>query len=399
MKKIKLWFFEWRCRDVASYFFCIKHNERRVILIAVKKKVAPKKKIEKKKYVCLSCGGEKTEDNFYVSKSSKFWVHSDNRVLVCTECINNEFNENTAKFSSMKTALVISCHRLDVPFYASLYESVIQNNTNFNVGLYLRLINGKQYSNKTFLNSLVDGELSKSEKEAKIEREAKWSRRDYQNRDRIVNMILKYDPYEDYDDNSRKFMFNLTSDYFIDESITDDPHKLQGVIEIVKTYQQIDVINKQIVIETNSSSIDENRVKTLTEIKKQCLDSINKFAKDNGLSASLSAKNSKSSNSLAYYVKLLDEMDFTESKVNLFDIVTCESFRQFADISNANVLKQINLNADELGDMFETQTKMVQQQKMDIAKLKEENRLLKIKVEKYVTPLEPLEPLEEGSEQ
>jgi hypothetical protein len=246
--------------------------------------------------------------------------------------------------------------------------------------MYLRLINGRQYQYKTFLNSLIDGELSKSDKEIKQEKEAKWSKRDLQNKDRVINKILKYDPYEDYDDFSRKFMFNLTSDYLVDESIIEDPHKLQGVIEIVKTFQQVDVINKQINLETNNSTLNADKFKTLTEIKKNCLDSINKFAKDNGLSASLTNKGAKGSSSLAFYVKSLDEMHFTESQINLFDIATCESMRQFADISNESIVKQIHLNADELGDLKEQQTRLLQNYKLQNMKIKEENRLLKIKL-------------------
>lgn len=277
-------------------------------------------------------------------------------------------------------ACILTCYKLDIPFYHTLFDSILNNNNTFGIGLYLRQINGRQYQYQDFSQTILNKELGKSQENIIEERETKWTKRDIQNKNRIVDTVLKYDPFEDYDDFSRKFMFNLASDYLSDEETINDPHKLQGVIEIVKMYQQVDTVNKQILLETNSKSINEQRLKTLTAIKKDLLDSINKFAKDNGISASLNNKGNKGSASLAYHVKVLDEIKFTESQVSLYDLATCESFRQFADISNENVLKQIHLNSDELGDMMETQTRIIQNNKLEIMKLVEENRLLKIKL-------------------
>lgn len=347
------------------------------MFIAVKKKIVETQKAETLKYTCLCCGIEKKEDNFFKSKWSILWNTPDKSVLFCKDCISKIFQEQTNRFKSEKTALKICCHILDIPFYGSLYESVITNNTVFTVGYYVRLLQMTQYRSKSFINSLVDGELAKTEVEIKTEVEAKWSKRDLQNKDRIIR-IMKYDPFQDYDDISRRQMFNLASDYLSDEDIIDDPHKLQGVIEIVKSYQQADAMNKQIIIEINNGGNNDAKIKNLTAIKKDCLDSINKFAKDNGISVSVGGKGNKGSSSLAYFVKKLDEMHFTETYVNLFDIKTCESFRQFADISNESILSQIRLNSDELGEMFETQYKMIQSYRDNTEKLQEENRLIKV---------------------
>jgi|GEM_PF-3551940 len=346
----------------------------------VKPKVAPKPKVEKKKYVCLCCENEKSEDDFFSSKWSKFWSATDKKVLFCKTCLNKEFEENSIKFQSQAAALKIACHRLDVPYYESLRQTLIVNNTNFGIGMYLRILNNNQYQMKTFLNSLVDGELSKSEQEVMQEREAKWSSKDLKSKDRILK-ILKYDPYEDYDEFSRRLMFNLTSDYLVDEDTINDPHKLQSVIEMVKLYQQADILNKQVLSEFNTGSMNENRIKTLSAVKNDCLTAINNFAKNNGFAANLSSKGNKGSSSLAYFVKVLEELKFTETKVNLFDLKTCESFRQFADISNSSILQQIKLNQDDIGDMLSIQHTKIKEYRQSVEMLEEENRLLKILLE------------------
>jgi hypothetical protein len=228
--------------------------------------------------------------------------------------------------------------------------------------------------------ALATNKLIKGSQEIQTDKEEKWSKEDLKNKTRVSH-ILHYDPFEDenYTNEDRKFMFNLCSDYLVDETTIEDPHKLQGVVELVKTYGQLNKINTQLNREVATNMANESKIKTLSSTKKDLMDLINKFAKENGISASLSNKGQKGSASFAYHIKNLDEIDFTEAKVNLFDIETCESMRQFDEISDANILKQLHLNADELGTMLEDQTKMIFNYKEQMDKLKEENRLLKIK--------------------
>jgi hypothetical protein len=239
------------------------------------------------------------------------------------------------------------------------------------------VINNKQYQGKTFLTTLVEGELDKSHKTLQDEREIKWSNEDKKNKNRELR-ILKYDPFEDATDEQRRFLFNLCSDYLQDEAIIEDPHKLQGVIEIVKTYAQINKINRQIDNEMDAKSTNEGKLKSLSTTKKDLMSLINTFAKNNGISDALNNKGMKGSTSLSFQVKNLDEMDFTEAKVNLFDINTCESMKQFADISNQSILSQIHLRADDFGEMAEQQHRMINNLQNEVDKLREENRLLKI---------------------
>jgi hypothetical protein len=273
---------------------------------------------------------------------------------------------------------LVCCHYLDVLYVDDLYETQ-KSKQNFSIGSYIAKLNGTQYYNKNFVTSLIDGLQVKSLEQIGQEKEAKWSDRDLKNKTRILN-ILKDDPFIGFTDIERKYMFNLCSDYLVDENITEDPHKLQGVVEIVKTLQQVNKVDDQINLEIGQSIINDQKVKTLTTIKTNLLSSVNTFAKENGLSASLNSKGLKGSGSLAYQVKMLDEINFIESEINLFDITTCEAMKQQAQISNDAILNTIHFRSDELGEIFEEQTRAIFQKDEELSRLREENRKLKIKL-------------------
>ena len=92
---------------------------------------------------------------------------------------------------------------------------------------------------------------------------------------------------------------------------------------------------------------------------------------------------------MAAQVKALEDMHFTDAEINLFNIETCESFRQTADISNASILSQLYLSDDEKLAMVAEQSKTITSLKSLNSALKEQNRLMSITLNKYgkETPL------------
>jgi hypothetical protein len=316
-----------------------------------------------------------------MSKTSPLFVSNELYTHICSDCANDLYNDAKIKYKDEKIALIVLCHYLDVYFSEELYEKV-KSNANFSYGNYSKLLNGTQYKAKNFttflINILNDG--LKDESQLRAGFEAKWSTDDIKSKNRILN-IMKYDPFEGASDLDRKFMFNLCNDYLQDESTIEDPHKLQGVIELIKTHAQLKHVNAQLDAECLLANPNEAKLKTLSGIKKDLMALINSFAKENGISASLSSKGQKGSSSFAYHVKNLDEIRFTDSQINLFDLKTCQSMKQFNDMSNASILSQLHLNADELGEMAEQRTQKIYELTELADKLKEENRLLKIKIE------------------
>lgn len=326
--------------------------------------------------------------NFYANKNSSLYIANGSFLNICKECCERIYSEAEASFGC-RLAVMMCCHYFDYYFSDSACEKFERNGTGKFEG-YIKSIRAKCYGSKTFADSLR--EMS-AESEALVndtsgDTEKTWSRTDNKNRMRIID-IYKYDPFEGAPDDDRRRMFNLCSDYLVDEDFISDSHKLQGVLEIVTSYNQVHHINEEIDRQIQNGIKDPKLFDSLVAAKKSIMASINQFAKDNGISASLSSKGIKGSSSLAAQVKALEDIHFTDAEINLFNIETCESFRQTADISNASILSQLYLSDDEKLAMVADQSKLITSLKSLNSALKEQNRLMSLALSKYgkETPL------------
>lgn len=309
------------------------------------------------------------------------WAYSDKHILFCKDCLNSRFQELSQRYGSDKTALLLCCYILDVPFYASLYDSIVQNNSIFSVGLYLRQLQLGQFQFKTFINTLMSDELSKTDKEVKEEREAKWSKSDKQNMSFVISTV-GYDPFADcgMTDTDRKYCFNILAGYCDSDGIKEDGHKLQSVVQITQSQLQCRKLDEFINAELLSVSPDEERVKKLTTTKKQLLDSIAKIAQDNNLSSAYNKNSSKGANTLSQKMKEIADDGYEQIKVNLFDIKTCGAVKQIADISNQSILDQLTLGSNEYTQIIKEQREMIEKLRLNSDTFEEENRMLKNKI-------------------
>lgn len=337
-------------------------------------------KKETPRYVCQCCGEEKVESNFFSSKWSKVWNITDHKVLFCKDCIQKLFDEFKNRFDEF-TALKICCHYLDVPVYREMYDSIVQNNNFFNVGLYLRQMNLGQFQYKGFEVSMVNGELGKTEDEAKEEREAKWSRADKQNMNYCIS-VCGYDPFENcgMTDLDRKYCFNILAGYCDSQGVSEDGHKVQSVIQITNSQLQCRKIDEFINAELMSQSPDESRIKNLSTTKKQLLDAIAKIAQDNNISSAYNQNSSRGASTLSSKMKEIADNGFESIYVNCFDIETCEAMEQIARISNRAIMDELNLDGSDYSDMVKEQRDMITNLDAKYKALEEENRVLKNRI-------------------
>lgn len=334
-------------------------------------------KKETPRYVCQCCGEEKVESNFFSSKWSKVWNITDHKVLFCKDCIQKLFDEFKNRFDEF-TALKICCHYLDVPVYREMYDSIVQNNNFFNVGLYLRQMNLGQFQYKGFEVSMVNGELGKTEDEAKEEREAKWSRADKQNMNYCIS-VCGYDPFENcgMTDLDRKYCFNILAGYCDSQGVSEDGHKVQSVIQITQSQLQCRKLDEFINAELMSQSPDESRIKNLSTTKKQLLDAIAKIAQDNNISSAYNQNSKKGMNTLSSKMKEIADNGFESIYVNCFDIETCKAMEQIAEISNQAIMNELCLDSSDYSDMVKEQRGMITELDKKAKALEEENRILK----------------------
>ena len=338
-------------------------------------------------YKCTRCG--KTFDDpkskLIMSKTSPLFTGNDLYSSLCFSCANELFDELRTRHGD-KMALMLMCGYIDIYFSEELYES-IKSNANFSFGNYLKLINGNQYKAKNFatflLNLTRDNQGLRGATEIQRGKEVDWKASDRKNKNYVLQTI-GYDCFEDdnYSDENRKFLFNTLADYLTDD-VVEDPHKLQSVITMVKTTLQVEHVDRLINAEFATKKPDSGLVDSLTKIKKNFLDTVNKTANENGISAKTSGKGGKGANALTSIMKEMAENGFEEIKVNLFNVKMSEAFKNIADISNRSLIDQLNWQSDDYARMVANQREIIQNYELEQLKLEEENRLLKVEINNY----------------
>jgi len=335
---------------------------------------------------CTCCGQEKSiERNYYKSNSIIYKGLPESRVGVCKDCILTIYNfYQDRNNGDTRMAVYLTCRKLDVVYMENAYTAALTESNNKGSNLfqiYMKNINSlNQYSNYTFDES--DDFYQKNNSQGQLEPQVPKpvNLNDKQNEDDVLR-ILGYDPFENENPIDKSYLYNRLID-FLDESTLEDSFKLPAVIEIVKSFNQIDKINSALAIVTNDINAVTGNVggiKSLIESKKQMLASVLALAKDNGISVNHNNTKSKGAGTLSGIIKTLQEKGFTESDINLFDIETLGGIKQVADESNKSILQQLMFDENDYTEMIKEQRVLIEDYRSKYEKLEEEHRLLKIK--------------------
>lgn len=330
-------------------------------------------------YRCLRCG--KVLDNpvkqFYKSPWSECFDKNSKYVPLCINCVNEMFSSYEKKYGT-NYACIFMCYRLDIPYYYSLYDSIIKNNNNFSMGLYLRQINGRQYQYQDFTQSILNGELGKTKDDFEKEKEIKWSKQDIQNRDYAIE-IIGYDPFEDYPEADRKFLFNQLSPYLDDEDSADDTYKMSQILQIVNNNKQIHVCDKRIA---NLDPIkDANDIKSLNTIKRDLVASNDKIAKENEISVKNRSNKDVGKSTLTYLMRDLREKDFDKAEADYYDQLRGEGSQWAISISQKALLDHCLFDENDKREIYETQLKLIDDLYKELDDKKEQVRQLLITVD------------------
>lgn len=379
-------------------------------------KTPANKQIKKKK--CSCCGQEKKTTEFYASANPLY--SSDKRIPICKICVRDLcIDDDTGEINEVKLNQVLKS--VQKPYFkddlASAYSQFAKEHS------YIAAEDVKKYGDKIlglyFKNTMLrqnkdlsyddsermgfihqNSNIPRSEKDKIAKKYAdiqlncddkdslscdkenvRWSKKDKQNMKYVISTV-GYDPFEDIglDEYDRKYCFNIMSGYCDTDGITDDGHKMQGVIEMTMLYCQCRRITEAMNIELSKADVNDTKIQKLTSSKSSLLSSISKIAQDNNIASNFNKNSKQGQNSLTSKMKEMSEHGFAEIEVNLFDIKTAEAFRQIDEISNTNIANQLTLDAAEYSDIIKEQREMIQKYDSDIESLKEENRVLKNKI-------------------
>ncbi|WP_209010596.1 hypothetical protein [Anaerovorax sp. IOR16] len=326
-------------------------------------------------YKCLRCGAEHQNPvkKFYRSEWSELFLKNDRYVPLCIKCVNEIFSNISNKYGT-ETACIILCYMMDIPFYHSLYDSIVKNNNIFSIGVYKRQLNNKQYQFQSFQQTILNEELYKTDDDIREEKEVKWTADKIKNKNDAIN-IIGYDPFDGYSSNDRRFLFGELVKYF-DDDISEDTFKLSQIIQIVNNNNQIRQYD--LLISSLNPIRDANDIKMLGILKKNCVDSNDKIAKENEISVKNRSNKDIGKSTLTYLMRDLREKDFKKAEANYYDQLKSEGTLWAISMSNKAIKQNGMFDENDKQEIFDIQRETIQKLQSELDEVLEKNRLLLI---------------------
>ena len=155
--------------------------------------------------------------------------------------------------------------------------------------------------------------------------------------------------------------------------------KLNAVLQIVKSFNQIQKINDAIdmlIADTQKLNTNNGTLKQHAETVAKLLAGANALAKDNGIAVNHNNSKSKGQNTLTGKMKELDLIGFRDAKINMYDIDYCKGMQQVAEISAKAQVDQIGFDENVMTEINNIRRELVDDLQKQRDKANERARLL-----------------------
>lgn len=366
---------------------------------AGKKTTSTKKtSTDDKKYLCPYCNKEKKKTEFYMSSDPMVLTGITTMCKECARKIAMNWDERTQEFGTCtKASIQEALIRLDKPFLSRLWDSSYlewaddsnkrQRTTIWDA--YIKNIGMVQYRGMRWQDSdIFDVYVEKAKQSAKIEigKDERQSNEclpevneEYKTNRRDVIRMTGYDPFANYPIEEDKPMLYAQVVSFIDEETKNDGMKMNAVIQIVKSFNQISKINDAIDdLSSDTMKLNNNNgtIKQLADTVSKLLSGANALAKDNGISVNFNNSKSKGQNTLTGKMKELDLIGFRDAKINMYDIDYCQGMQQVANISCKAQVDQIGFDENVMNEIQNIRRDLVESLQKERDKAIERARLL-----------------------
>lgn len=364
---------------------------------------------------CNYCHEKKKLTDFYISKSPLFSV--DERVPVCKECVTTASLNEDGTINELELNKILK--KIDRPYYKDLIESSINSfkkehsyvedeNVKYYgkeiLQKYFTMIAMRQDRDKSYEDSEKEGFIhqtsntSKSTKEKiarkyadikeskseqtsapKKSEKVRWSEQDKQNKQYAID-IVGYDPFEEYPEEGRKFLFNQLSPYLEDESNADDAYKLSQILQIIKNNYQIDNCDKK--MSHLDPLKDADSIKTLSDIKNKLVQSNDKIAKENEISVKNRSNKEAGKSTLTKLMRDLREQDFEKAEADYYDQLRSQGTQWAVDMSLKAIKENGIFDENDKKEIYEMQLDMINALNKEVDDLKEKVRILTLENDK-----------------
>lgn len=326
-----------------------------------------------RKYLCPYCLKEKKKGEFYMSSDPLVLTGITTMCKDCAKKIALNWDERTQQFGNCtKASVQEALIRLDKPFLNKIWDSSYLEWANQESQLrrttiwdaYIKNIGMVQYRGMRWQDSdIFDVYVEKAKSAAKIEigkenRELNINAEDineaYKANKKDVIRMTGYDPFANYPIEEDKPLLYAQVVSFIDEETKNDGMKMNAVIQIVKSFNQISKINDAIdELSSDTMKLNNNNgtIKQLADTVSKLLSGANALAKDNGISVNFNNSKSKGQNTLTGKMKELDQIGFRDAKINMYDIDYCRGMQQVAEISAKAQIDQIGFDENVMDEI------------------------------------------------
>ena len=353
---------------------------------------------DEQKYLCPYCNKEKKKSEFYMSSDPMVLTGITTMCKDCARKIAMNWDERTQTYGTCtKASIQDALIRLDKPFLNKLWDSSYlewaddsnkkQRTTIWDA--YIKNIGMVQYRGMRWQDSdIFDVYVEKAKAAAKIELDKEDRLPDanltevneeYKTNRRDVIRLTGYDPFANYPIEEDKPMLYAQIVSFIDEETKNDGMKMNAVIQIVKSFNQISKINDAIdELSSDTMKLNNNNgtIKQLADTVSKLLSGANALAKDNGISVNFNNSKSKGQNTLTGKMKELDLIGFRDAKINMYDIEYCAGMQQVANISCKAQVDQIGYDENVMNEIANVRRELVDSLQKDRDKAVERARLL-----------------------
>jgi TolA-binding protein len=344
-------------------------------------------------YVCPHCGNLKKRTEFYVSSDPAVRIGVAFPCKVCAEKIARGYNEKTGKYGDVtETTLKNALCYLDKPFLNVLYEasynevhdaSLERQKSNL-WAAYIKNVQMRQYNTLRWRDSdffqdnhvVVRSEDLSDNMPISANPEV-WE--EYQTNKRDIVRLVGYDPFANYPVEQDLPVLYAQLISFIDEETKNDGMKMNAVIQIVQSFNQIQKLNDAInELSSDTKKLNNNNgtIKQHADTISKLLSGANALAKDNGISVNHNNSKSKGQNTLTGKMKDLDLIGFRAAKINMYDIDYCKGMQQVANISAKAQVDQIGFDENVMVEIGNIRRELVDELQKAKDKAEERARVL-----------------------
>lgn len=353
---------------------------------------------DEQKYLCPYCLHEKKKSEFYMSSDPLVLTGITTMCKDCAKKIALNWDERIQQFGNCtKASVQEALIRLDKPFLSKIWDSSYLEWANQEGQLrrttiwdaYIKNIGMVQYRGMRWQDSdIFDVYVEKAKSAAKIEvgkenRQSSINAEDineaYKTNKKDVIRMTGYDPFANYPIEEDKPLLYAQVVSFIDEETKNDGMKMNAVIQIVKSFNQISKINDAIdELSSDTMKLNNNNgtIKQLADTVSKLLSGANALAKDNGISVNFNNSKSKGQNTLTGKMKELDQIGFRDAKINMYDIDYCRGMQQVAEISAKAQIDQIGFDENVMDEIQSIRRELVESLTKERDKAVERARVL-----------------------